>query len=913
MLGIQLHVTRILAYMVLICIGTTVAQSTEVPRLNAIAFQDGRTIWTFSRFKNYSSFVNANPQSPTYIQDLKASILPDLVVAYDKNRNLLFQRDDFPPLWSDDHSLFVALPSGDIGYFYIELGSNLLNLQVYSADGKKKGDNIALQDVITYSAAVSLAAPMRILLAFIDIDPNSGPSLKMQLFDTEGIPVGKPSLLASNIFDASQKTLYQPSVSVSATADGSFLVSWPGKTRAGDNVIRAAYVAPNQPVTKAFIVSTSTANTGFMKINKCDTLRAGDGHYCIYEEWAPQGGTVWTRITFITVFSYSGSVYDTPTRLGNSTEDVSKVFSPAMNIALPYGGLLVTTDYKVDPTNPSAMPAIFLYDREWNPKPYDGKNIKSYTVCVLPNNTVVTLEQVKQPSAEISSGEWLIQPGWRAVKEDLPKFLPDSKYGDNPVISSTYPELYGMIPLGLGYLNISFLQEDYRFGLGNLSIYDSHYPEYPREVISVIPDPNGLGKSLSMKVSSFTFNTPSHDYFVTIDGGAFKSSLNEPLLGIPKNTWSFTTAAAEKDDVILQIRVKYSKGEFRDRSEVAQKLTQDLSQLVPVEKERVMVRYLRSDEVGEIYQVSLMRLRNGNGKRMANKLADDLHAMILRKTSSNLVAGNATKFVDPEFGTLYEGMLDLITRLIPHGSNTYISLGCLENIFQTNKGALIAIACVVIGLIAFYIFCHRRFPESDNMVIFVLAVSLFDFVADLLFVILNSGDIPYLQIPSVIFFVLPFSFNMIASTTIVVKEVSTNPKFHDWFSKKTLLTTGISVLSATNPVLLNIMRSRFAGMNELNAPLSERVSRWILYCTAADIIIEDIPQLVIQTLYKTNNGFFKLIPFLAMVSSCLGILFSIIAHIYNHVAYKQGKKKSRKEKSPKEFHEIEYKTAKEFM
>ncbi|ORX84204.1 hypothetical protein K493DRAFT_87594 [Basidiobolus meristosporus CBS 931.73] len=408
----------------LLLINASFAQDTQVPRLNAVAFQDGRTIWTFSRFKNYTAFVNANPQSPTYIQELKASILPDLVVAYDKNRNLLFQRDDFPPLWSDDHSLFVALPSGDIGYFYIELGTNLLNLQLYSIDGKKKREKIALQDVITYSAAVSLASPTRILLAFIDIDPKSGPSLKMQMFDDEGRPIGNPSLISSNIFDANQKTLYQPSVSVSATADGSFLVSWPGKTRNGDNVLRAAYVSPGQPINKAFLVSTSTANTGFMKINKCDTLRAGDGHYCIYEEWTPQGGTTWARVTFITVFSYSGSVYDTPTRLGNSTEDVSKVFSPAMNIALPYGGLLVTTDYKADPANPSAMPAIFLYDREWNPKPYDGKNIKSYTVCVLPNNTVITLEQAKQPSAPVNPADWFIQPGWRAVQEGLPKFLP---------------------------------------------------------------------------------------------------------------------------------------------------------------------------------------------------------------------------------------------------------------------------------------------------------------------------------------------------------------------------------------------------------------------------------------------------------------------------------------------------------
>ncbi|KAK9762644.1 hypothetical protein K7432_011437 [Basidiobolus ranarum] len=237
--------------------------------------------------------------------------------------------------------------------------------------------------------------------------------------------------------------------------------------------------------------------------------------------------------------------------------------------------------------------------------------------------------------------------------------------------------------------------------------------------------------------------------------------------------------------------------------------------------------------------------------------------MIKNKDRSPLNYGEYSQLIDPKFGLVRE-----------------------ESLFKDNWGSLVAVVVAVVAVIVGFIVCHRKFPNSDNSIIFILALSLFDFVADLLFVISNSFDIPKLAAPSILFLTLPFSFNLVASTYIIVKEVSNNPLFHEWFARHTLVTSLVSVLAATNPVLLNILRSRFMGFNSLCAPFSKRVTRMILFCTAIGVVIEDIPQLIIQSIYKTSNGYFKLFPFLSLVTSCLGILYSVVTHFYTFIVWR---------------------------
>ncbi|KAK9710924.1 hypothetical protein K7432_008150 [Basidiobolus ranarum] len=354
--------------------------------------------------------------------------------------------------------------------------------------------------------------------------------------------------------------------------------------------------------------------------------------------------------------------------------------------------------------------------------------------------------------------------------------------------------------------------------------------------------------------------------------------------GAEVGEWQFRTQTitgqfADKNDVTLQLRL-LPAGQTSNHDTTSATLAKELAMMIPIESSRISCRYLRADYGGEIYQVTLKKAHDSNGVNPVSSLITYFDQMIAKKETSALNGGVVTQYIDAQYGAKIE-----------------------ENMFAQNRNIFIAGGVVIVLLAALYAVCHRRFPESNNMILFVLAVSLFNFIAYLMFVIFNSSDVPYLRIPSVIFLILPFAFYMLSSTMIIVKEVSENPAFHEWFAHRTMITALISLLASINPVLLNILRSRFAGFNNLNAPFSDNVSKRILYCTAIGLLLSDLPHLIIQSLFKTSNGYFTLFPFLSMVSSILGMLFSIIGHIYNHLAFKKMPRKLSKKKGWAELRE----------
>ncbi|ORX96086.1 hypothetical protein K493DRAFT_314667 [Basidiobolus meristosporus CBS 931.73] len=854
-----------------------VGQAAIAPRLNAAAFEDGRSIWTLARYTNYSAYASINPKTPADYQLMRSYTQPDVAIGYDADRNQLFQLTDLPVLFSDENSIFLSLPGQNFAHLYVPLQSSQLNVQIYSKTGSPIGPLKKLFDVLQFSAAVSESDPAKILIAYFVVNTQSKSGSAMySVLDSSGNIESNSTLIASNVFAVTTDNSYQPSIAVSSTADGNFIINWNAGTGNNNNnqLIRAAYLQPGQPITQAFIVAMSNT-TGFLRITKCGTLRAGDGHFCIYDDWSSGTAQVRSYSTYITQFSFTGATYDNPAQIGATTSvDVTKSFVTPIPLPLPYGGMVVVAAPPQTATQ-SLSTYLSLYNREFVSQNVNQMNIAYGPLAVLPStNTVLSLFRA---DPNVPAAWPLSNSGYQIISQNVTKFLPDSGYG-NPTINNTLPQLGSTVNLNTDSLTIYFYQENYRYGVGNITIYalEGSKP-YLREIIPVIPSSNQLGSSITVKVSPFAFNTPGTQYQITIDGGTFRSSSNEPLMGLQGDNWNVWTAMAtnqfaDKDDVTLQLRLQPSP-QPRNHDTTSTNLATDLSNLLPVEANRISCRYLRADHGGEIYQVTLKKAHTSNGKIPVSSLVTYLNQMLAKKDTSPLNSGSTTRDIDAQYGAKIE-----------------------ENMFASNRNIFIAGGVVIVLLAVLYTVCHRRFPESNNMILFVLAVSLFNFIAYLMFVIFNSSDVPYLRIPSIIFLLLPFAFYMLSSTMIIVKEVTENPAFHEWFSRRTMITAMISLLASINPVLLNILQSRFAGFNDLNAPFSENVSKRILYCTATGLVLSDLPHLIIQSLFKSSNGYFTLFPFLSMVSSILGILFSIIGHIYNHLAIKKMPRKNSKKK-----------------
>ncbi|KAK9710925.1 hypothetical protein K7432_008151 [Basidiobolus ranarum] len=280
------------------------------PRLNAAVFEDGRSIWTFARYTNYTAYSMISGETAQDFKNMLSYTLPDLAYCYDANQKQLFSISDLPVVFTDENSLFLDLGSGDIAHMYIPLGSSKLNIQVYDKTGSPKGQNRVLFDVLTYSVAVSETQPAKILITYYIIEKDNTGSAMYTLLDDSGATVLNSTLIASKVFTVTTDRSYVQSIAASSTADGNFIVNWnAGLNNNGknnNNLIRAAYIQPGKPITQAFIVAMSNT-LGYLRVIKCGTLRAGDGHYCVYEYWGSGAAAVRSYASYITEFSFTGA------------------------------------------------------------------------------------------------------------------------------------------------------------------------------------------------------------------------------------------------------------------------------------------------------------------------------------------------------------------------------------------------------------------------------------------------------------------------------------------------------------------------------------------------------------------------------------------------------------------------------
>ncbi|CAG8539629.1 19444_t:CDS:2, partial [Gigaspora margarita] len=73
-----------------------------------------------------------------------------------------------------------------------------------------------------------------------------------------------------------------------------------------------------------------------------------------------------------------------------------------------------------------------------------------------------------------------------------------------------------------------------------------------------------------------------------------------------------------------------------------------------------------------------------------------------------------------------------------------------------------------------------------------------------------------------------------------------NAKFLDWFINNVKSVSIFTIIASTDVSALNILSSNFAGFTFFSAPISKKAENLITYGVIIDILIEDIPQLIIQ-------------------------------------------------------------------
>ncbi|KAF0424714.1 hypothetical protein F8M41_006463 [Gigaspora margarita] len=83
----------------------------------------------------------------------------------------------------------------------------------------------------------------------------------------------------------------------------------------------------------------------------------------------------------------------------------------------------------------------------------------------------------------------------------------------------------------------------------------------------------------------------------------------------------------------------------------------------------------------------------------------------------------------------------------------------------------------------------------------------------------------------------------------LINELCHNVKFLDWFTNNVKSVLIFTIIASTDVTCLNILSSNFAGFNFLSALISKKAEMSIIYGAMIDLLIEDIPQLIIQACF----------------------------------------------------------------
>ncbi|CAG8636833.1 3436_t:CDS:2 [Dentiscutata erythropus] len=493
--------------------------------------------------------------------------------------------------------------------------------------------------------------------------------------------------------------------------------------------------------------------------------------------------------------------------------------------SLVYGGYVLTT-YR--PTTPTTL-GFFLYlfnelDQQvtWELPEPQSTNFAGIHY-VLSNNTLL-LAQLETPTS------------WSLLVNDLPRFV--GNQGKNNLIcyhvNSSDPGINSTISSNISSISITFYDQ-VDLSEGNITIYQIIDSDNAivRQVVSGNNNQyctlSSDGKSVIINVIPSAFNSPGQQYYVQIDNNFVRSrSFKEPLLGIqPPPLENFTRAA---DTTGLLCLTTIGTQMFRQMNSSAKSaffksLKSELSQIIPVKPERLSSNEnSQAISGGTPSEQALISLTISDSKNNTDRsvplVIQDLNTMIGNIDVTLISAGNVTKYLDKNYGF-----------------------------------------------------------KGQNIAILQLGLIVFDLVVHLLFVIENSNDIPWLYIPSLVFLVAPIGLNVIIAFWIIMNE-NTNQKFFTWFINHGKVVSVFTLLAASDIEALRILQSNIAGFQFFQAPFSKTALSRIFWSACLNIFIEDIPRVVIQTIYFRYTVVYDLIPLLALVSSCITLVVNIIGRIY---------------------------------
>ncbi|RHZ78361.1 hypothetical protein Glove_165g29 [Diversispora epigaea] len=537
--------------------------------------------------------------------------------------------------------------------------------------------------------------------------------------------------------------------------------------------------------------------------------------------------------------------------------------------SIPYGGyLFYGSFFNGNQTNTYGYYLNEIENKftEWDfPEP-SVLNVKGI-LLILPNNTML-VSQIESLNT------------WSFFTTDIPKYSVNSDNGySNLLINSTNPPINTIIqPTDMSNITITYY-DPVELSDGYIWIYqvDNNGNNIIRQYVDggnkkyCSISENGL--TVTVKVIKSTFSNPSSQFYVKVDNNFVRSKeYDEPLMGINDNIWKFNTYPSEETikgtntiSVVLRLTIEgteyYENLDSTGKSNFFSDLQIKLSKIIPVN-----IKQLSSNEKTQIdvsRQIIFSLNIQSTKERSIKSIIDDLDDMIKYKSITSISLFPTTNYLDDEvFG--FEQ----------------------QNLWKRYKWGFLSFILAFTLLVIPFLMAQRRDRNGRNTAIFQLVFIICDFVLDAIFVSEKGKVVEVLYIPSVVILTVPIIINIIG-VFYIINEETRHRYFIEWFIRYGRVASVFTILSGVDIEALSILNSNLGGFPFFRAPFSSKGKVRIFLLSCITILIGDIPQLIIQILYKQNVVTYDIIPLLTLISSCLGLssIFFRLRGIINFCRY----------------------------
>ncbi|GBC02744.1 hypothetical protein RclHR1_00480001 [Rhizophagus clarus] len=220
-----------------------------------------------------------------------------------------------------------------------------------------------------------------------------------------------------------------------------------------------------------------------------------------------------------------------------------------------------------------------------------------------------------------------------------------------------------------------------------------------------------------------------------------------------------------------------------------------------------------------------------------------------------------------------QGGSTLVSNL-EYTKNSNISYGIVRkrDIFRDNKIQLILlIAAYIIFLFLLTLMIRRLKKEADIDASLKVIIALVAFVFYIIYTCENAHDVEKLALASILLLVLPFVIKLSLGLFIIIRDSKTNPRFRDWIKEHTVITFFFVILTGVDLDALTLLNS---GMKETS--LSKSARKWIAIIECVGLFLRDLPILAILVLYYKLALDYGIIPFFALISLIMLIVYAII-------------------------------------